>query len=113
MSQLKLNLMELVSAIRDELEQLDKARTEAGRKALFHLSAMELELNFVVEENTTAKGGFDIKVVSLGGDIGVRTEQVQKAVLKFNVPSSAINVLGYQLYNTHNPSKDKLPTGAA
>jgi hypothetical protein len=109
-SELKLNLIELVSAIRDELEHLDKARTEAGRKALFHLSAMELELNFIVEENSSAKGGFDIKVVSLGGDVGIRTEQIQKAVLKFNVPSSAMNVLGYQLYNI---PKDEVPPGAA
>jgi len=30
MSQLKLNLIELVSAIRDELEHLDKTRIEAS-----------------------------------------------------------------------------------
>jgi len=111
MSQLKLNLIELVSAIRDELEHLDKTRIEAGRQALFHLSAMELELNFVVEENTSAKGGFDIKVLSLGGDVGVRTEQVQKVVLKFNVPSSATNVLGYSAYDRSNA--DRLPTREA
>jgi hypothetical protein len=111
-SELKLNLIELVSAIRDELEQLDKARTEAGRQALFHLSAMELELNFIVEENSSAKGGFDIKVVSLGGDVGIRTEQIQKAVLKFNVPPSAKYVLGSQVYNFLK-DKDKVPPGTA
>ena len=56
-------------------------------------SPMELELNFTVVENTSTKGGIDLKIISVGGDTGVRTEQVQKKVrLKFDVPVEAQKV---------------------
>jgi hypothetical protein len=94
--ELKLNLAELVTAIRDELEQLDKKRNESGREALFRLSSLELELNFIVQESNSAKGGFDIKVVSLGADLGIRTEQIQKVVLKYEVATK--NAVGLWAY---------------
>jgi hypothetical protein len=87
MAQPKLNLEQLVTMIRDELERVDSAQQKAKRGALFRLSGLEVELSVVVEENTSAKGGFDIKVLSLGAETGVRTEQIQKILLKYDVPS--------------------------
>jgi hypothetical protein len=91
---IRLNLVDLVTSIRDELEQADKARLVSGKAALFQLSGLELELNFVVSETAGAKGGFDIKVLSVGGDVSVRTEEVHKVKLTFEIPDEAKTVLG-------------------
>lgn len=104
MEKVSLNLAELITTIRDELEQLDKNRVAVGREALFRLSSLELELNFVVEENSAAKGGIDLKVVSLGADLGVRREQVQKVVLKYEVPTN--NLLGTYAYESSKELPD-------
>lgn len=83
-----INLKELVLAIRDELEQLDQARIMAKKAPLFHLTNLELELNFTVVASDSIKGGFDLKVISFGGSTGTKTEEVQKVILKFEVPAA-------------------------
>jgi Trypsin-co-occurring domain 2 len=87
---LQLNLTELVTAVRDQLEELDRARILAEKPPLFHLSRMELELAFTVVESDAIKGGFDLKVVSLGGQTSLRSEQIQRIKLSFEVPAEAI-----------------------
>jgi hypothetical protein len=86
---MNINLKELVLAIRDELEQLDQARIMAKKAPLFHLTNLELELNFTVVESDSTKGGFDLKVISFGDDSGTKTEEIQKITLKFQVPADA------------------------
>jgi len=63
------NLSDLIRHIRAELEKADRVRLAEHRKALFELSSMELELHFAVVTDNTAKGGFDLKVISAGGEM--------------------------------------------
>jgi len=79
----KINLQELISQIRDELETLDRNREAAGKPPLFHLESLELELKFAVAENAGSKGGVDLKVISFGADEAVREEQVQTVRLRY------------------------------
>ena len=58
----------------------------AGKQALFQLSSMELELNFVVKSSSEVKGGFDLKIVSLGSKLAEAGEEVQKITVKFSTP---------------------------
>jgi hypothetical protein len=103
-----IDLQNLVTAIRDELERIDEGRLKAKKPALFHLADMELELNFTVVENVGAKGGIDLKVVSFGMEGSLKSEQVQKVRLKFKVPKEvqAANVVGARAHSTsasHKP----------
>jgi hypothetical protein len=99
---MNVNLKELVSAIRSELEQIDQARIMDEKPPLFQLTNLELELNFTVVENDSVKGGFDLKVISLGSDLGSSTQEVQKVILKFEVPAEArtSHVLGVRAHSS-------------
>jgi hypothetical protein len=99
-NQPNLNLKDLVSSIRDELEQIDKGRQLAGKEALFQLKQLELELKFVVAGNGSARTGFDIKVISFGGEVGIRTEEVHTVKITFEVPADAGNVLGVRAHGS-------------
>lgn len=85
----ELNLKKLVSAVRDELEALDRERASGKRPPLFQLESMELELKFTVAESDSAKGGMDLKIVSFGADKALREEQVQSVRLRYRVAPSA------------------------
>jgi hypothetical protein len=56
---------------------------------LFQLAELELELNFVVAEDTRVDGGIDLKVITLGAGREIRAEQVQRVVVRFQVPEQA------------------------
>jgi Trypsin-co-occurring domain 2 len=88
-SKLDLNLSALVTAIRDELETMDRQRRSQTRPALLQLAAMELELNFVITRKAGAEGKLDFKVLaigaSIGADAGVESEKVQKIRLTFSL----------------------------
>lgn len=107
--ELQLNLSQLVSVIREELEELDLARALADKPALFQLSKMDLELAFTVVEDDSVKGGFDLKVISLGGQTAVRSEQVQRVKLSFEVPTQAIE-LGVPGTRAHHTSRSSSST---
>ena len=86
MAQPTLNLTDLIVAIRSELEDADLTLRAAGKPALFRLTGMELELNFTVTSADSVKGGFDLKIVSLGSKLDHANEEVQKIKIKFDVP---------------------------
>ena len=90
------DLRSLISAIRTELEQADAAARAARKDTLFRLAGLELELNFIVKTTDTVKGGFDLKIVSLGSQIGASSEEVQKVRVRFDVAKGAFEqgVLG-------------------
>ena len=82
----RIQLKELVQEVRRQLESLDQERTAAGADALFELQSMELELRFTVEESTTGKGGFDLKVITAGGEDKESSESVQTVKITYRVP---------------------------
>jgi hypothetical protein len=87
-----LDLYSLVTAVREELETMDQERRAQGRQALLQLAEMELEINFVVTKRAGGKGKFQLKVFSIGteigADAGIEHEKVQKIKLKFTLAST-------------------------
>lgn len=90
MSEPTLDLSALILGVRKELEKADVQMRVAGKPTLFQLSSMELELHFVVKTSSEVKGGFDLKIVSLGSKLAEAGEEVQKVKVKFEVPPEAI-----------------------
>lgn len=78
-----LNLKELVEHIRDELEHADRERAIQGREPLFKLEMLELEVKFTVTDESTGKGGIDLKVVTFGRQGSVASEAVQTIRLQY------------------------------
>lgn len=109
MSDPALDLSALIIAVRSELENADiRLRTE-DKPALFRLSSMELELNFVVKKTDEVKGGFDLKIVSLGSKIAEASEEVQKIKIKFDVPQEIkrAEVLGSRFFDEKPSSQQR------
>ncbi len=90
MPEATLNISTLILEVRKELEKADLQMRTAGKQALFQLSSMELELNFVVKTSSEVKGGFDLKIVSLGSKLAEAGEEVQKITVKFDASDEAI-----------------------
>jgi Trypsin-co-occurring domain 2 len=97
-----INLVQLVSAVRSQLESTEREMRSAGKAPLFDLEGFELEIKFTVSENDTQKGGFDIKVVNLGSQSDVKAEEVQSIKIKYSVSRRALStgVLGSRAHST-------------
>ena len=83
-----MNLSDVLEKVRDELEECDQRRIRDKKPALFELQEFALELKVVVIESETAQGGFDVKVLSLGGSGSQQTETVQIIRLTYRVAES-------------------------
>jgi hypothetical protein len=81
----RLTISNLVAAVRDELDKIEAERQAAARKPLFRLSKMEINVQFVVTVDETVKGGFDLKVVSVGGEREASSERTQSVTLTYDV----------------------------
>lgn len=71
------SLSELIEHVRNELVAADLKRQEEGRESLLELDQLQIEIHFVVTSTDKVKGGFDLKVLSLGGEDEYREEEVQ------------------------------------
>lgn len=110
---MNIDLKELVAAIRDELEAVDQNRILARKASLFHLTEMQLELNFTVASQKKGKAGFSLQVLSAGAEGSVSSEQVQKVTLKYVVSPDAARgtILGARAHSLSRaqPAADVSP----
>lgn len=66
-AQEKLNIAELVLAVRQGIADAQQREVELKLTPMFLVKDFEMTISFVVEKSVS--GGFDIKVVTLGGDV--------------------------------------------
>jgi len=85
-----INMRDLLVAVRCNLEQAGEDLKRSGKEPLFQLETLELELKFVVEEATEIKGGFNVKIVSVGGAGSDKAQQTQTIRLKYQASKNAI-----------------------
>jgi hypothetical protein len=78
----RLGVQELIERVKSELVATERKRVEANEAPLFILQDFELEINFVVKENSTQKGDFDFKVVTVGSAADYGSENTQKVKLR-------------------------------
>lgn len=85
----ELDLKELISKVREELEELDRERESSGKAVLFELQTLKLEIKFAVTKSMAAKGGISLHVLSIGADGSAQDEHVQTIQLEYRVAKSA------------------------
>jgi hypothetical protein len=109
MSDSGLDLSNLIISVRTELENADMQLRNADKPTLFRLSSIELELHFVVKSADEVKGGFDLKIVSLGSKLAEASEEVQKIKVKFEVPQDVrkSEVMGSRFFSEESPSQKR------
>jgi hypothetical protein len=107
MNQSNINLSNLISTIRTELEEMEKKRIECNKEPMFQLKSMNIEINFVVEESSAGDAGFDIRVIKAGLSTKYTTSEIQKILLTFDIPN--IKILGVRLHeNEDNNLEDDI-----
>ena len=86
-----IDIADLLFEIRSELIEAENRMKKAGRTALFVTKKLDLELSFVVEESVSGKGGFDIRIVTLGAEKDYSTAKIQKIRLQLETPIPPLN----------------------
>lgn len=72
---------ELIRQVQNELVESQSQREAEGKSAIFEVESLTIEVNFVVSASSTGKGGFDLKILTLGGEKMYKDEQVHKITL--------------------------------
>ena len=83
-----LSIKDLIFRVQQELIESQTERTKSGREPLFEVETLTIEINFVVTTTTDAKGGIDLKLVTVEGGKQYENQQVQKITLQLTaIPS--------------------------
>lgn len=97
--QTPLFIKELIRRVHQELVESREEREAAGEPAIFQVSELTIEVNFVVAQSTEAKGGLDFKIITVGGiELGgskeYQQQQVHKIILSLTaLPDAGLSVL--------------------
>ena len=76
-----LGIKDLVQEVRAELAAVEAEMRNKNEKALFELTAFEMELNFVVKASSTVTGGVKTELVTAESEVQAGSEKVQKLTL--------------------------------
>jgi hypothetical protein len=89
MSNQDLSLKDLIQAVSEELRASRDERLADGLGPLFEIQDLTIEVSFVVTKSKGVRGGFDLKVISAGGDVKYDNQEVQKVTLKLRALGQA------------------------
>jgi len=78
-------IKELIRKVHDELIESQKEREEKKIDSLFTVKDMTIEVNFIAEKSTKVEGGLDFKVVTVGGNTDIKSQQIHKITLNLEV----------------------------
>ena len=76
------SVKELIQRISEDLLESEQERTAGGRRAVFEVAELTIELAFVVSRSRQGRGGIDLKVLSVGGEAGRGDERTQRMTLR-------------------------------
>lgn len=74
-------IMDLIRQIQSELIESQRQREQEGLSALFEVESLTVEAQFIATDSSKEKGGFDLKILTLGGESTYSSEQVHKITL--------------------------------
>jgi hypothetical protein len=77
-------IKDLIRRVHEELYESRREREDSGQAAIFQVSALTLEVNFVVVQGKGFKGGVDFRVITAGADKTFQQQQVQKVTLSLS-----------------------------
>ena len=83
-----IGITDLVRQVKKELLALEDSMVKHNENALFQLKDFEMEINFVVRENTSAKIQGNYEVVAVEGSKDYSNEKVQKIILHWETEKS-------------------------
>lgn len=78
----QLQIKDVIRKVQQELIDSQKERREQGMSPLFEVDSLEIEIHFVVQQQSEAKTGVSLAVVEVGADHNYNQEQIQKITLR-------------------------------
>lgn len=78
----QLQIKDVIHKVQQELIDSQKERRDLGMSPLFEVDSLEIEIHFVVQQQTDAKAGVSLAVVDVGADHNYSQEQIQKITLR-------------------------------
>lgn len=82
-----IGLKELVQRTVNDLLEVERER-ESNGKGRLHVREVVFEINTIAVEKTGATGGFDLKVLTVGGDIVDEQRYIHKIIVKATTNSN-------------------------
>ena len=76
------SVKDLIHRVSQDLIESQTEREKSGRKPLFEVETLTIEINFVVTTTTDAKGEIDLHLVTVDGGQQYENQQVQKITLQ-------------------------------
>jgi hypothetical protein len=86
-----LGLKELMFRTWEDLRDVEASVQGEGR---IHLKEVTFEINLVAVESESAKGGFDLKLLTVGGNAASEMRQVHKVIVKAEASSDVPVMIG-------------------
>jgi hypothetical protein len=74
-----LGLKELIEQVREDLAEAEKGVKGKGK---LYVKEVVFEINMVAVKSVGGKGGIDLKVLTLGGDLSEENRHVHKVTIK-------------------------------
>lgn len=75
-------ITELIRKVQNELSESQKIRENNNQPPLFKIEGLTIEVNFIVEQTSTTKGGFDLRVITSDMEVIEKSHQIHKISLK-------------------------------
>jgi hypothetical protein len=85
----ELDLSDLLTAVRAELDRHERGMRAEGRLELFELQEMELEVAFVVTSDRKRGSKLDFKLLAVSADAGAASSTTHRLTLKYKVSDEA------------------------
>jgi Trypsin-co-occurring domain 2 len=82
------SVKELIQKVSEELLESQQERLASGRRAVFEVSELDIEISFVVSRSRQGRGGINLQVVTAGGTVGLDDQRTQRMTLKLVAASS-------------------------
>ena len=102
------SLKDIIRRISAELIESQDERRRSGEAAVFEVSSLDIELNFVVTNSRSGNLGMDLKVVKGGGERRYDEQQVQRLVLHLTAPNAGHKADGtYSYYDEAPPVRPR------
>jgi len=95
-------IKDLIRQVHDELLASQKERLSRDESPIFEVEKLTLEVNFIITDETEAKGGFNFKIITAGIGNKYTDQQIHKVTLSLTaVAQDNWEVEGLEKSGTH------------
>ncbi|GAA3767747.1 trypco2 family protein [Streptomyces phyllanthi] len=89
-----ITVKELIRKLSEDLLESERERKQSGRRAVFEVAELTVELEFTVSRSRQGRAGLDLHVVDVGGEAGRTNAHSQRMTLRLVAAGAKIPPFG-------------------